>query len=60
MKTPADFVPLRDGLNEEGRGEELVWLPIDGETKYFPEFFRTELLSPSRNVKHIVTDERKK
>ena len=58
MKTPADFVPACDSFDEGGAKENLVWMRTDSKTKFYPEFFRTELASPSAGVKHIVTDER--
>ena len=38
--------------------EFLRWIDVDDPIKYYPEFFRTELLHPEDGVKHFVTDER--
>jgi len=57
MKTPEDFSPVCESLSGEGREEELVWLDPEGDTRFFPEFFRTELKDKSPGVKHIVTDD---
>ncbi len=56
MKVPDDFEP-RPAFAEKGTRVELVWIPIDGDVKYYPTFFRRELLHPSREVKHIVESE---
>ncbi len=58
MKTPADFEPVCDSFDEGGAKENLVWLAPDSPIRFYPAFFRTELLRPSEGVKHMVTDER--
>ena len=58
MKTPEDFSPVCGSRSCDGLGEFLEWLDPEGDTPYFPAFFRTELKKPSPGVKHIVTDER--
>lgn len=58
MKVPADFSP-KDRFSDDGSGEFLQWIFPDAPVKYYPEFFRTELLKPSKEVRYIVTDERR-
>ena len=58
MKTPPDFEPVCESFSEAGDPEYLKWIPLDSEEKYFPEFFRTELLHPEHTVKHFVSDDR--
>lgn len=60
MKTPADFEPKCESFTEDSSKERLVWVTADSETKYYPEFFRTELNDSENGLKHIVTDERLK
>ncbi len=42
--------------NEEGYKEKLDWIDINGPVKYYPEFFREELINPCNGVKHIISD----
>lgn len=58
MKTPEDFQPVCESLNDAGSKERLVWAAPDCEKRIFPDFFRTELNSPQCGVKHIIKDER--
>lgn len=58
MKTPEDFAPNAESFTEGGTREYLTWVSPESEQKYYPEFFRTELKTPSPEVKHFVTDER--
>ena len=55
MKVPEDFEPVCYSFTEDGNQEFLKWITVDEPQKYFPEFFRTELLAPSDAVKHFVT-----
>ncbi len=55
MKVPEDFEPICDSFTEDGNKEHLVWIHADHPKTYYPEFFRTELASPVREVKHFVT-----
>ena len=55
MKVPTDFEPVCDSFTEDGEKERLVWIRADHSKKYYPEFFKTELTSPSEGVKHFVT-----
>lgn len=56
MKLPEDFSP-RPAFTEKGSRVELIWVPVDGETPYYPTFFRKELMRPCREVRHIVESE---
>ena len=58
MKVPDDFEPVCMSMTEDDHEEFLRWIDIDDPIKYYPEFFRTELLHPEDGVKHFVTDER--
>ena len=58
MRMPDGFEPLSASFTEDGRAEFLRWVDPADNVKLFPAFFRTELLSPSDTVRHIVTDER--
>ena len=55
MKVPEDFEPVCYSFTEDGNQEFLKWITVDEPQKYFPEFFRTELLEPSDVVKHFVS-----
>lgn len=55
MKVPEDFEPVSDSFTEDGNPEFLKWITVDEPQTFYPEFFRTELLNPSQNVKHFVT-----
>lgn len=63
MKTPEDFEPAWEIHREGNTSEKLIWMDIDTEEAYFPQFFRTELkaeaLKNHKGVKHIFTDGRK-
>lgn len=60
MKTPQDFTPAWEIFEDGGNTDKLVWLDPKAKEKYYPEFFRTELLDvANREVKYIFTDERK-
>ncbi|MBO4679997.1 MAG: NUDIX domain-containing protein [Lachnospiraceae bacterium] len=58
MKTPSDFEPVGMSYTEDAAEEYLCWLPLDCETKFYPEFFRDELPHPEEGVKYFKTDER--
>ena len=58
MKVPEDFEPVCMSMTEDDNEEFLRWIDIDDLIKYYPEFFRKELLHPQDKVKHFVTDER--
>lgn len=57
MKVPDGFDPVCNSLAEGNGREHLVWITPDSDRKYYPEFFRTEVLSPSDEIKHFVTRE---
>lgn len=59
MVVPEDFEPVCESFAEDDAEERLVWATQETPTRYYPEFFRTELKNPSYTVKHIVTDDRK-
>ena len=35
--------------------ERLVWITADYPEKYYPEFFKTELINISQGVRHFIT-----
>ena len=55
MKVPMDFKPVGSSFTEDGHKEHLVWIKPDCAKKYYPEFFKTELINPSNEIKHFVT-----
>ena len=55
MNVPTDFEPVCDSFTEDGDKERSVWIRADHQKKYYPEFFKTELANPSKDVKHYVT-----
>lgn len=57
MNTPDDFCPVCDSFAEGGEKENLLWVSADTPKKCFPEFFKTELAAPCKEIKHIVTKE---
>ena len=58
VKVPEDFSPTSQSYTEDNAKEQLRWVSLDENIKMFPEFFKTELKTPSDTVKHIVTDGR--
>ena len=58
MKVPEDFHIETDTATADGDGETLVWLDWHSDERYYPQFFRTELDNPVKEIKHIVTDDR--
>ena len=58
MKTPEHFEPVCRSFTENQHKEYLEWVRPDCPKQIYPDFFRTELASPSLSVKHIFTDER--
>lgn len=58
MKVPENFEPISNSFTEDGHKEFLRWISPDDPVRYFPEFFRTELLKPQNGVKHFITDNR--
>lgn len=57
MKVPEGFEPVCMSFTEDNVKERLVWIKADHGKKYYPEFFRTELATPSREIKHFVTSD---
>ena len=58
MKVPDDFEPVCMSMTEDDHEEFLRWIDVSAPIKFYPEFFRTELLHPEHGVKHFVKDER--
>ncbi len=58
MKVPEDFEPVCESTTEDDQKEFLRWIDVKDPVKYYPEFFRSELLHPTSGVKHFVKDER--
>ena len=58
MKVPDDFEPICMSLTEDDQEEFLCWISLDDSIKYYPEFFKKELMHPRNEVKHFLTDER--
>ena len=58
MKVPEDFEPISQSFTEDNHAEFLEWITLDSSKKFYPDFFRTELLQPEPGVKHFITDER--
>ena len=59
MKVPDDFAPISRSFTEDGHEEYLRWVAPDEPVEYYPQFFRTELTHPTKEVKYFLTDERK-
>lgn len=59
MKTPENFEPVCKSFTENGCKETVEWISFDSDAICYPEFFKTELKNPQKNVKHLVTGERK-
>lgn len=58
MKVPKDFVPNSESFTEDQSKEFLKWISLDEDVKMYPEFFRSELQTPTISVKHFINDER--
>lgn len=58
MNVPTDFEIDPSGHNDLNEREYLAWVSPDTELKVYPEFFRTEALSPPEGVKFFSTDDR--
>ena len=56
MKVPEDFEPIQQ--NSSKSCDKLVWTELDDSVKFYPEFFRDALSSPSYAIRHIVSDNR--
>lgn len=57
MKIPDDFAPVCMSFTEDEDKEHLIWIDVDTEKKYYPEFLKTELFHPSNEIRHFVTRE---
>ena len=60
MDVPKDFEPICNSFTDDDSKEFLCWINPDDNIKYYPEFFRNELLNPQNGLKYFVTDERNK
>ncbi len=58
MKVPDTFAPVCESFTEGNSKEHLKWISLDEDIKIYPEFFRTELKTPTNTVKHFINDER--
>ena len=58
MKVPEDFAPGSMTFMEGDSEEKLIWIDPEGDRRFYPEFFRTELKESSPDVKFFTTDER--
>ena len=58
MDVPEDFKPVCNSMTEEGVSEALAWVDPDTTKKIYPDFFRDEVLNPSKSVRYSLTDER--
>ena len=58
MKVPENFAPESSSFTEDDHKEFLRWISPDDPVLYYPEFFRTEVLHPLKEVRHFVTDKR--
>lgn len=58
MKVTEGFEPVCMSMTEDDHEEFLRWIDVNDPIRYYPEFFRKELLHPTDGVKHFVTDER--
>ena len=58
MKVPEGFEPVCMSMTEDDHEEFLRWIDVKDPIRYYPEFFRKELLHPTDGVKHFVTDGR--
>lgn len=57
MNPPADFKPVCENFAEGDAIEHLVWVSADTPKTIFPEFFRTQLAKPGKEIRHLVTRE---
>ena len=58
MKVPDSFAPICGSTTDDNQKEFLRWVSFDEDVKLFPAFYKTELRSPEKTVRHIVTDGR--
>jgi 8-oxo-dGTP pyrophosphatase MutT (NUDIX family) len=58
MEVPEDFEPLTMRFREGDSTEGLYWVAPDTPLTLYPDFFRTEALSPAPGVRHYINDER--
>ena len=58
MRAPESFTPVCGSVTNLGDAERLIWVSPEDDILCYPLFFKTELRHPSRETKHIITDER--
>ena len=58
MRVPDGFDLQGNTFLEDGTPEYLEWVPLGTDKAIYPEFFKTELVHPVKETKHIVADER--
>lgn len=58
MKVPKNFAPKCGSFTEDNSKENLKWVSLNDGQKIYPTFFKTELKTPQKGVRHIITDER--
>lgn len=56
MKLPKDFELISQSFTEDNHVEFLEWITLVSSKKFYPDFFRTELLQPEPEVKYFITD----
>lgn len=55
MKVPDGFEPICNSFTEDEQKENLYWIDVNTEKKYYPEFLREHWGKEECGVKHIVT-----
>lgn len=58
MNVPSDFAPVSNSFRETDGEQLLRWISLDDDVKLYPDFFKTELRSPTDTVKYFLKDER--
>lgn len=58
MDVPKDFEPVSYTVTEGSVSENLVWVAPDSEKTLYPDFFREEIINPSKTVRYLLSDER--
>ena len=58
MKIPDTLAPTSEIFTGDNSNEHLAWVSLDEDIKIYPEFFKTELKSPTDAVKYFTTDGR--
>lgn len=58
MKVPENFDIQNKSFLEDDTPEYLEWVSLDTNEIIYPEFFKTELKNPNKEIKYIIADER--